>query len=269
MSGSTTTSSSHKFKVFSTKKVTVQNGEADTQRKYWLVESDSKSLLMICPIDEQTWLPTGRPHPITLHELQKKGYTPESDSYVERIQTNMAQHKGRLSLQLIPEKEAPPVDEAVVVSDFQKGMELLHQGNREKADSVFSNLLHAEVAFEEKHKHLFNDFAIQLRKNNLPSQAIAYYDQALKLAWSNEDENLHINMARVLYAEKQYAGCVQHLFEALRISPGHRVTLNFLAWLDQQKLVPKQYALQIKSCLTQKTDPAQNPDEDAETGAHG
>jgi len=245
----------------------MQSGEADAQpKKYWLVESDSKSLLTIRPVDDQTWLPTGQPHPITLRELQKR-YTPESDLYAQRVQESIERHEGDLPLLEVPGDEVPPVDESVVIADFQKGMDYLKQGNAEKAALVFSGLLHSETPFEEEHKHLFNDFAIQLRKNDLPEQAIAFYTKALELSWSDEDENLHINLARVLYAEKQYAGCVQHLFDALRIVPGHRVAHNFLAWLEQQKVVPKQYALQVKGYLAQKLDhpdhPAQAPAENA------
>ena len=266
MSGSTPSAIS-RFKVFSTKKVSMQSGEADTQlKKYWLVESDAKSLLTIRPIDDQTWLPTGRAHPITLRELQKR-YTPESGSHTQRIQENIAQQEGKLLQLSVADKDTPPVDEAVVISDFQKGLGLLKEGKLEKATSVFSNVLNSEGPFEEKHKHLFNDFAIQLRKNNLHSQAIAFYTKALELSWSDEDENLHINLARVLYTEKQYAGCVQHLFDALRIAPGHQVAHNFLVWLEQQKVVPKQYALQVKGHLMQKPNPAEGASENPEPGA--
>ena len=260
-----------RFKVFSTKKVSMQSGGTDQQKKFWLVESDSKSLLTIRPIDDQTWLPTGRAHPITLRELQKR-YTPESEAYTQRIQENIGQHEGNLLQLNVPDKEAPPVNESVVISDFQKGIDLLKDGNLEKATAIFADMLDSEKPFEEKHKHLFNDFAIQLRKNKLNSQAIAFYTRALELSWSDEDENLHINLARVLYAEKQYAGCVQHLFDALRIVPGHQVARNFLVWLEQQKVVPKQYALQVKGHLVQKLDPdhdhaddhAENPESEEE-----
>jgi len=265
MSGSTSaptpppSSAFRRFKVFSTTKISVESAETDEQpKKFWLVESDTKSLLTIRPIDDQTWLPTGRAHPITLHELQKR-YTPEADLYAQRVETNLEQQGGG-KLLLHSSVEAKPVNESAVISDFQKGMDLLKNGKTEKADAIFKNLAHSEEAFEEKHKHLFNDFAIQLRKSNQPNHAIAFYTKALEIAWGDEDENLHINLARVLYGEKQYAGCVQHLFEALRISPGHRVAHNFLAWLDQQKAVPKQYVLRVKSILMHRPEHAEDPE---------
>lgn len=263
---SLSSSTFRRFKVFSTRKVSLQTtADVDTQpKKYWLVESDAKSALTIRPIDDQTWLPTGRAHPITVRELQKR-YTPEPGLYEQRIQPNIERYEGSAPLLAAPEMEQPPVDEAVIIADFQLGMNLLEKGDLEKATTAFSKLLNSEGPFEEKHKHLFNDFAIQLRKNNLHSQAIAYYTRALELSWSDEDENLHINLARVLFSEKQYAGCVQHLFDALRISPGHRVARSFLAWLDQQKVVPKQYALQVKGCLLQKPNPTEEAPAESES----
>lgn len=251
-----------RFKVFSTKKVSFQAVDTEgAPKKYWLVESNAKSALTIRPLDDQTWLPTGRPHPITVRELQKR-YTPEPGVYEQRVQPNIERQANNLPLLAIPvaqDEALPPIDETAFTADFQQGIELLEQGNLEKATALFDKLISNDGPFEEKHKHMFNECAIQLRKSNLPSQAIAFYSKALELTWSDEDENLHINLARVLYAEKQYAGCVQHLFDALRIAPGHRVARSFLAWLEQQKAIPKQYALQVRGCLMQKSSPDDAP----------
>ena len=246
-----------RFKVFSTKKVTMQvSDKGDVQpKKFWLVESDAKSALTIRPIDESTWLPTGQPHSISVRELQKR-YNPEPGIYEKYVQPSLESYdSGTLQLG-IPEdqaKEPPtPVNEEQVNQNFQNGMILLEKGELEQAKVVFTSIAYSDEPFEEKHKHMFNDFAIQLRKNNLNSEAIAFYTRAIELSWDNEDENLHINLARVLYGEKQYGGCVQHLFDALRISPGHTVARAFLVWLEQQKVVPKQYALQVRGCLAQQ-----------------
>ncbi len=252
-----------RFKVFSTKKVMMQVSDTgDVQpKKYWLVESDAKSSLTIRPLDDETWLPTGRPSPITVRELQKR-YSPEPGLYEKRVQPSLERYtSGMLQLETPVEQdeELPPapVDEARVTEDFNQGLALLEKGDLDQARTVFTAILKSDEPFEEKHKHMFNDFAIRLRKNNLHSEAIAFYTRAIELSWDNEDENLHINLARVLYAEKQYGGCVQHLFDALRIAPGHRVARSFLAWLEQQKVVPKQYALQVKGYLMQR-----NPESD-------
>ena len=141
-------------------------------------------------------------------------------------------------------------DENAFREHFREGLALLDKGETEKAVGIFNELLHAEIAFEEKHKHLFNEFGIELRKNNLCGQAIAYYTRALELSWGTEDENLHINLARVLYQNQQYGACVQHLFDSLRIAPGHETALNFLSWLNREGVIPKQYALQVKGRLT-------------------
>jgi tetratricopeptide (TPR) repeat protein len=162
-------------------------------------------------------------------------YEPDRQAF---FPTRFERHKGGSVLHDRAEEAPPSVDEAAIISDFQKGMALLEQGKRRKALAVFADLAHSERPFEEKHKHLFNDFAIQLRKHNLHQEAIAFYDKALELSVSCEDENLHVNLARALYAEKQYTECVRHLFDALRIAPGHRVARDLLVWLEQQNIAP-------------------------------
>ena len=246
-----------RFKVFSTKKVTMQvsdKGEVQP-KKYWLVESDAKSALTIRPIDESTWLPTGQPHSVSVRELQRR-YNPEPGIYEKYVQPSLESYDSDTLLLGPPEdqgKEPPaPVNEEQVIQNFQNGMTLLEKGELDQAKIVFTSIVYSDEPFEEKHKHMFNDFAIQLRKNNLNSESIAFYTRAIELSWDNEDENLHINLARVLYAEKQYSGCVQHLFDALRIAPGHKVARSFLIWLEQQKVIPKQYALQVRGSLAQQ-----------------
>ena len=252
-------SSFRRFKVFSTKKVTMQVSDSTEEqpKKFWLVESDAKSSLNIRPLDEETWLPSGRPVPITVRELQRR-YTAEPGLYEKMVHPSLLRvtdNKTVLEEQpdlVVRDEELPPVDEEAVTKSFQKGLSLLEQGDLDKATLVFNDLINSDTPFEEEHKHLFNDFAIQLRKSNQPAQAIAFYTKAIELSWGNEDENLHINLARVLYSEKQYGGCVQHLFDALRIAPGHKVARSFLTFLEQQKVVPKQYQLQVRGYLMQR-----------------
>lgn len=245
-----------KLKVFSTKKVTLRAANIEGSaplKKYWLVESDEKSALIIRALDEETWLPTGNPHPITVRELHTR-YTPEPDSYSTKVQQSLEKQQKKLPptppvTVAPPEPVRQPPDEAALREHFQEGLELLDKGETEKAVDIFNELLHAEIAFEEKHKHLFNELGIELRKNNLCGQAIAYYTRALELSWGTEDENLHINLARVLCQNQQYGACLQHLFDSLRIAPGHETALNFLSWMNRMGVVPKQFSLQVKGHL--------------------
>lgn len=246
-----------RFKVFSSKRVALSakgtvEPSSEQQKKYWLVESASQGALTIQALDAKTWMPVGSTHPITVRELQKR-YIPENGLYEQKVQPNLEKFSGNLSLLEAPEAEGvvSAADEAACITHFEEGIGSLNRGEQDKALAIFSELLHSELPFEEKHKHLFNTFAIQLRKNKLSSQAIAYYTRALELAWG-EDENLHINLARVLFDEKQYGGCVQHLFDALRISPENSAARNFLSWLNTHDLIPKQNALEARALLGQR-----------------
>ena len=61
-------------------------------------------------------------------------------------------------------------------------------GEKDKAKDVFVKISRIDAIFEEKNKHFFNDCAIQLRKQELYTEAIDYYNKSIELC--AEDENL-------------------------------------------------------------------------------
>ena len=60
----------------------------------------------------------------------------------------------------------------------------------------FARLVSMDAPFAPEHKHMFNDFGINLRKSKMIPQAIEYYSKAIAL--SPEDEHLRYNLARGL-----------------------------------------------------------------------
>ena len=115
--------------------------------------------------------------------------------------------------------------------------------------SIFSvYLLKLDGAFDAEHKHLFNEFGINLRKNKMLAQSVEYYQRALQL--TANDENLHMNLARVLLETKDMDGCLEHLFTALELAPRHEISLKFLAWLLQKSMVPAEKMERVREILT-------------------
>lgn len=245
-----------RFKVLSSQKVTLDvTPGADPPKKYWLVQSDTKGALTIQAIDETSWLPTGKPHSITARELRVR-YTPESDALTEKVRASL--EKKGLPLTVEEESAAkepdPQSDEEEFRAQFREGLTFLAAGDPEKAKLIFNKLLVQQAVPGEKRRFLLNECAIELRKNNLYKEALGYYIKVLELSWGLEDENIYLNMARARYHNGQYGACVQHLLEALRIAPENAIALRFLTWLDREKIIPKQYALQAQRYLARKPE---------------
>ncbi|MFP4657215.1 MAG: tetratricopeptide repeat protein, partial [Desulfonatronovibrionaceae bacterium] len=127
------------------------------------------------------------------------------------------------------------VDEENIRANFGLGLTYLERGDKDKANDIFERLVKLDAAFESEHKHLFNDFGINLRKQDMYEQAVDYYGRALEL--STQDENLHYNIARAYYGLKKHKKAYEHLKQALELSPEHKEAKKFMAYLEKNRLV--------------------------------
>lgn len=250
-----------KSNVFSTKvpfgsRTVEPETKTEEAKQYWYVEAQENGTLWIQPLDLHTWLPTGTPAPISPRELQRN-YLPEPEIYtrtlVSRFQKEAMLDIGQDektplalddTLVKAPSPQSNILLEKTARNDFENALSLAVQGDKEQAEKVFDRLLHAE-SLEKKHKHLFNEFGITLRKNNMYEHSITFYTRALELAEEDTDENLHLNLARSLHRMQRYMSCIQHIFAALDIAPGNKAALQFLAWMERQGVIPKQYHLDV------------------------
>ncbi|MBQ7618056.1 MAG: hypothetical protein IJS50_04200 [Desulfovibrio sp.] len=225
-------------------------GTGTTTRKsvhksFWYVEQHGEEI--ICQPLNTNYVPSGPKRTITLDELLSK-FSPEPEFYQNSVfprmqQLNKTIDKGDEHLQkgegFSAEYEysiALKVDSDNVRANFGIGLTYLERGDTNKAQNIFDRLVKLDGAFESEHKHLFNEFGIQLRKNKMITQAISYYKRALEL--SQTDENLYMNIARAYLENKDITQCLNHLLKGLAIAPQHLPSLKFLAWLVQKKLVP-------------------------------
>jgi len=129
--------------------------------------------------------------------------------------------------------KALAMDERNVRANFGIGLCYISRGEAEKAKEVFERVVKIDAAFEDEHKHLFNEFGISLRKSGMHGEAMDYYRRALDL--SSEDENLHYNMARAAYDKGDPGTALVYLKSCLAINPKHEEALQFVDFLKRKK----------------------------------
>ena len=215
------------------------------QKTFWFVEQHGDTIE--CQPLNTNYVPSGPKRKITMDELIAK-FSPEPEYYMNSVYPKMQElkatvdrgdehrEKGETFTAEYEYSRALRVDEENVRANFGIGLTYLERGDTGKAEDIFQRLIKLDAAFEEGHKHLFNEFGINLRKNNMLDQSVKYYRRALEL--TGNDENLHMNLARVLLETKDLPGCVDELIQALQLAPRHEASLKFLAWLIQKQLVP-------------------------------
>jgi tetratricopeptide (TPR) repeat protein len=189
-----------------------------------------------------------------MQELQRT--VDNADAHRAKGETFAAEHEYSAALQ---------VDTENVRANFGIGLTYLQRGENSKADDIFVRLVRLDAAFEPEHKHMFNDFGINLRKAKMYQQAVTYYSRALEM--TADDENLHVNVARALFETKDIDGCVEHLLTALRLAPGQEQATKFLLWLLEKQLAAAPVAERIRQALaqgeTQTPEPAGGGEEAA------
>jgi Flp pilus assembly protein TadD, contains TPR repeats len=79
-------------------------------------------------------------------------------------------------------------------SSFTNGLDQYQKGQRNEAMQSFERPLIIAAPWERKHKHMFSDFGITLRKIKITELALQYHSKALGLA--PNEPNIMFNLAR-------------------------------------------------------------------------
>ncbi|WP_419786531.1 tetratricopeptide repeat protein [Pseudodesulfovibrio sp.] len=127
------------------------------------------------------------------------------------------------------------LDEQNVRANFGVGLCLLARDEAERAQEVFERILQIDSAFGEEHKHLFNEYGIELRKKKMLDQAIEYYGRALDL--TDQDENLWYNLARARFDKEDYAGAADAVTRCLELEPRHEHAQKMLNYINKKELI--------------------------------
>ncbi|WP_250645444.1 tetratricopeptide repeat protein [Salidesulfovibrio onnuriiensis] len=236
--------------VFSTQSV-VKVGTGTTQRKtiqktFWHCEERDDGNVEVQPLNVN-YIPSGPKREVTREDFLAK-FNPEPEFYVSTVFPKMQElnetivrgekHRARGAAYSaeFEFKQATAIDEDNVRANFGLGLTYLDRGEQTKANDIFKRLVNLEAAFEEEHKHLFNDFGINLRKNSMYDQALEYYLRAEGLV--EDDENLFHNIARVYFEKGDLDSCITYLKKSLELNPHMEESVMFMTYLKKNNMLP-------------------------------
>jgi len=236
--------------VFSSERVTKVGAgvtaRKTTQTMYWFAEEDDRGVVWVQPLNPN-YVPSGPKQEIEKNEFLEQ-YAPEPEFYTTKVYPSIRKlsqtiakaerhrNQGETFSAEYEFNNALRVDEENIRANFGLGLTYLERGDTDKADNIFHRLVKMDAAFEAEHKHLFNDFGINLRKNEMYDQAVDYYKKALEL--SPTDEHLHYNLARAYFAKADLANTLEHLRQCLRLNKDLEVAQKFLLYLKKNNLLP-------------------------------
>lgn len=234
------------FSIHKSMKIGTGSTQKRVQQRFnYLVRELDEENVEIQPLGEE-YSPVGNTETITREDLLRD-YMPEPGIWHEHVmpriravQKHVARgdkfrKRGETFTAEYEYNKALGLDERNVRANFGIGLVYLQRGDEEKAHEVFQRVVDIDAAFEDQHKHLFNEFGINLRKGGLFDDAVHYYKRALEMA--ADDENLHYNLARAYYEKGDHPHAVRHLNAALAMNEQHAEALAFLRSLEKRGLV--------------------------------
>ncbi len=243
--------------VFSTQEIkkigTGTTTRRTVQKSYWFVETLEDGSLECQPLNSNL-VPSGIKRIITHEDLYSK-YAPEPEYYMGSVFPKMQELQNAIDAGDEHRKKgesfaaehgystALGIDLDNIRANFGIGLTYLERGEEDKAKNIFERLVKLDGAFQKRHKHLFNEFGIALRKSAMYRESTEYYLKALEL--TQGDENLFFNLARTYFELKDYPNCMEYLIKVLELAPQHETGLKFLDWMQRKNLVPAAYASKV------------------------
>ncbi len=235
--------------VFSSQTIS-KVGTGTTQRRtiqktYWSCEEMADGCIEIQPLNFN-YVPSGPKRSIDRDSFLAS-YNPEPEFYMTTVYPAIKQvddaivrgeqhrERGAAYSAEFEFKQAMAVDEENVRANFGLGLTYLDRGDEVRANDIFERIVDLEAAFEEEHKHLFNDFGINMRKNKMLDQALQYYLRAEELV--TDDEHLLHNIARCYYEKGDIKGCRDYLEKSLQLNPNLEESAQFWTYLKRQGLI--------------------------------
>ena len=209
---------------------------------YWLAEEDDHGVVWAQKVNRHS-VPAGVKRRVPRDEFLRD-FEPEPEHYAavvypamrklgqtvargERFRANGAPFSAEMEF-----SKAIGIDEEHIRANFGLGLVFLERGDTKRAHDIFRRLVALDEAFEEKHKHLFNEFGIRLRKNKMYVQALDYYERAMSL--SPQDEHVHYNMAKAHFMNQDLPRAVNSLRRALVINEELAPAEKFLRYLQKK-----------------------------------
>ena len=123
--------------------------------------------------------------------------------------------------------------EETAKDDFNSGLSALELGDRQRAMFAFERPLEMEVPWRPRHKHMFSQFGIALRKRKIYGLALRHHAKAMEL--SPVDEHIWFNLARVHYSLGNTEKTLEYLHRIIKANPQFKEGRLFLNYLEKRK----------------------------------
>ena len=216
------------------------------QKAYWFAEQiagEGEPIVQVQPLNNNN-VPSGPKESVVLGDFLQR-FNPELEYYQQEVYPKMKEldstlkraeeqrDQGALYSAEFEYAAALDFDEENVRANFGLGLTYMERGESAKASDIFERVVGLDAAFSPEHKHLFNEFGINLRKSNLLDQAVDYYARALEI--TTDDENLYYNMARAYFERGDKEDCAKNLKKALELSPGFEEAQKFMEYINKQE----------------------------------
>lgn len=216
------------------------------QKAYWFAEEvsgEGEAVVLVQPLNNNN-IPSGPKEQVPIGDFLNR-FSPELEFYQQEVYPKMKEldstlqraeeqrDQGALYSAEFEFNAALNFDEENVRANFGLGLTYMERGEPAKAGDLFERIVGLDAAFQEEHKHLFNEFGINLRKSKLLDQAVEYYARALEM--TENDENLYYNMARAYYERGDQEDCITNLNKALELNPDFEEARKFLAYIEKQE----------------------------------
>lgn len=115
-------------------------------------------------------------------------------------------------------------------ANIELGKIYLQKRDGRKLTTALRRILGIDALFQEQERHLFNEFAICLRKQKRYAEALSFYEKAISR--NIKDEHLQFNIARALAESGDIPAARRHLEKALSLRPDFLAARRFLTHLD-------------------------------------
>jgi tetratricopeptide (TPR) repeat protein len=227
------------------------------QKAFWYCIEQPDGSVEVQPLNTN-YIPSGPKRKVPMDDFLA-GFAPEPELYVANVFPKMRElnktiaraDRHRANKEMFSAEmeygNALKVDEENIRANFGLGITYLERGDTAKADNIFERLVKLDAAFDKEHKHLFNEFGINLRKSKMIDQAVAYYTKALDL--TPDDEHLLYNMARAYLEKQDYETALKYLLRSLEANPTLDVSIKFLGWMIMKELVPANEKKTVETAL--------------------
>lgn len=108
-------------------------------------------------------------------------------------------------------------------AEFAQSIMRYRKGNKKSALETFQRLCALKEGIVPAHKHMFTDFAVDLRKSKLYDLALLHFTKAVEL--SPEDSHANFNIARILFEMGRKERATEYLEKALSLEPDMKYAL--------------------------------------------